>query len=124
MKTFTGECKFCKQINAFEWTGDSIPTKEQLAEEGTRACSCEAAECYRDREYKINAAIECLDRILPNADEESAKVLLQNATPYIARGAFSQISINIGNGTTVKMKLANDSIKVNRTDTSSRQETV
>lgn len=124
MQTKTGECKFCKQINAFEWVGDTIPTAEELIEEGTRACNCEAAREYRDREYKINAAAECLDRILPGTEEEPAKIMMKNAIPYIANGSFSQISINVGNGTKVKMQMAGEAIKVNRTDTSSRQETV
>lgn len=122
MEVKTGECRFCKQINSFQWAGNRIPTDEDLAEEGTRACTCEAAREYRDREYKINAAAECLDRILPNKEEEPANVLLKNSLPYIADGRIFQISINIGNGTKVKMQKSADAIKINRTDTESRTE--
>lgn len=124
MKTMTGECRFCKQINAFEWAGDKIPSEEDLKEEGTRACTCEAAREWRDREYKIAAAEECLDRILPNPEEQTAKDIMKKAVQHISNGGIYSININIGNGTKVKMQQAGDAIKVNRTDTNTRQETV
>lgn len=120
----TGECKFCRQINAFKWVGDAIPTKEDLIEEGTNACTCEAALHYRDREYKINAASECLDRILPNPEEQMTKDILKNAAGAIYDQTIHTININIGNGTAVKMSMSYSAIKVRRTDTSSRQESV
>lgn len=123
METMTGECKFCRQVVAFNLPTGSVPTAEQLVEEATLNCNCGMSRDYRDREYKVNAAKESLDRLLPNPEENEGKKLLKDSLYAIYDGTISQVSINLC-GCRAKVVKAGETIRISRVDTMTKQESV
>lgn len=123
--TFTAPCKFCGQINVIKWFASYEPDDDDLIEEGTKACKCDEAKWYAEREFKINAAVERIENMLQTPEEVEARKILTNAAAKIYDGNIYSLSINIGNGVKVDMKKGKENtVKIKRQEVETREETV
>lgn len=122
---FTGQCKFCHQINVIKWVAAYEPDDDDLLEEGTKACNCDEAKWYADRSYKVNAAVERIENMLTTPEENEARKIMSEAAVKIYDGNIYSISVNVGNGVKVDMKRGKENtIKIKRQEVETREETV
>lgn len=127
MQTLTGTCQYCGQVNAFQWAEGKDITEAEIQREGTLACTCEEAVYFKERDYKITAAIERLRNILNDGDEQEGQAfhILEKAVPLIYDQEIYSISINVGTGVKVDLKRGKEGqIKIKRQEVETREETV
>lgn len=127
MQTLTGCCKYCGQVNAFKWADEKDITEAETEREATLACNCEEAKYFKERDYKITAAVERLSNILDNGDEQEGQAfhILEKAIPLIYDQEIYSISINVGTGVKVDLKRGKEGqIKIKRQEVETREETV
>ncbi len=127
MQTLTGCCKYCGQVNTFQWADGKYITDFEIEREATLACNCEEAVYFKERDYKITAAIERLSNILNNGDEQEGQAfhILEKTVPLIYDQEIYSISIDVGTGVKVDLKRGKEGqIKIKRREVEIKEETV
>lgn len=123
--TKTGECKFCHQINTFQWSKGMALTDDKTIEEATLACNCESANWYKDRNFKVTAAKERISDMFGDEDGHYAGKVFENYVTDIYDGNIYQISVDTGTGIKGVMKKGKDNtIKISRKVVEVRDETI
>lgn len=125
MKTITGECRYCEQIQTvaidnLEETAEF--TKEQIEETIVKNCTCEEAIEYQTKLCNIQKAKEVINR-LPGT--HWTKDFLNETIDLIMDGHFGSITLSIDAGTTVYIKKKPDgSLSVKRKDVDIEEEII
>lgn len=120
----TAECKFCRQIVSFEWPDETPLATDEAIEEASKHCHCESGRWYQDREYKVTAAKEAIDRLFTRAEEKVAAKLMKEFLYPIFDNQIYSVSINIGNGCRAEIKMVGEKFAFVRKDSTSKKETV
>lgn len=121
MTVGTGICKYCGQVNTFEYEDDLILTAEESNEEASKVCKCEKATELRERAYDIKTAQENIDYLFKSDFEEATNVL-KHIAEAVRLGAIKQTTVKLSDETKCKIKLRGTrTIITERTDTANTQ---
>lgn len=117
-KEMTGVCRFCYQTRIIKGRADM--TEEEITEEATRSCDCEAAETYRIRMKRLEKAKKNIEELFGEnaggfAQRIEIKNLMECGVDVINDGDVRGITINLNKGLKCKIAvMADDRIKVSR----------
>ncbi len=117
-KEMTGVCRYCCQTLIIKGSADM--TEEEITEEATRSCNCDAAKTYRERIQRAGAAKHSIDELFGEgaggfAQPAEVTYLMKNGIDAINNGNIKSVTINLNKG--LKCKIAatqDDKIKVSR----------
>lgn len=125
MRPVTGTCKFCRQVVTFQWPDEREITPEQTANEAIRACDCESAQWWKDRDYKLTAVKERIENMLEDEDGHYAAKVFAEYAKDVYDGNIYKISIDTGTGIKAEMRRSKDNtIKITRKTVEVRDATV
>lgn len=121
MTVGTGICKYCGQVNTFEYEDDLILTAEESNEEASKVCKCKRATIEREKEYDIKTAKENIDYLFESDFKEATEVL-KHIAEAVRLGAIKQTTVKLSDETKCKIKLKDSrTIVTERTDTANTQ---
>lgn len=124
MKTITGECRYCEQIQTV--TAEDILesadlTQEQVEEIIAKNCTCDEATDYQAKLRNLQAVKEYISNVfgVPLAE------IMNPAVDQLAEDYIKTITIQINQRTTAYIKKMSDgSISVKRKDTDIEEEII
>lgn len=117
MKSETGTCIYCGQVNAFEIEDGMALTEEERDKIATKNCICENAKNVREREVEYEKAEWEIDKIF-REDDEKVKDIMRKGMRTIQNGEIKSMTIDTGLNVKCKVSIsATGCIKVERKET-------
>ena len=117
MKSETGTCIYCGQVNAFEIEDSMALTEEERDKIATKKCICENAKNVREREAAYEKAEWEIDKIF-REDDEKVKDIMRKGMRTIQNGEIKSMTIDTGLNVKCKVSIsATGCIKVERKET-------
>lgn len=120
MKSETGTCIYCGQINAFEVEDGMILTEEERDKLATKECSCENAKNAREQEAAYKKAEEEIEKIFR---EDSGKVqdIMRKGMRAVQDDEIKSLTVDTGWDVKCKVSMSQKGgIKVERKETKKR----
>lgn len=117
-KEMTGVCRYCYQTRIIK--GSAGMTEEEITEEATLSCDCEAAKEYRTRMRRSEKAKESVDDLFgeeAGGFTQPDKVIefMKCGIDAINRGSIKGMTVSLNKGLKCKIAaMSDDKIKVLR----------
>lgn len=125
MKTITGECRYCEQIQtvaAEDVEETAVLTKVQIEEIIAKNCDCEKAIEYQAKQRNIQKAKEAASRLTAT---HWTKDFIDEVVDLIAGDHFEAITLKLNGQTTAYIKKKSDgSLSVKRKDVDIEEEII
>ena len=122
MENKSGVCRFCGQHKIIEVPGYS--TQEEIDEEVTLECRCEAAKEYQKKKQKeelmemVKISAQGTIYELFNEDKPEIEQLLNNCIPLLVTKKAKKVTVNTGSKVTGTISIQKGTIKVERIEKS------
>lgn len=114
MKSETGTCIYCGQVNAFEIEDGMALSEEERDKIATKECSCENAKNAREQEAAYEKAEWEIDKIF-REDDEKVKDIMRKGMRAIQNDEIKSMTIDTGLNVKCKVSMSvTGCIKVER----------
>nr|DAE68895.1 MAG TPA: hypothetical protein [Caudoviricetes sp.] len=117
MKSETGICMYCGQVNQIEVEDSKTLTEEEKNTLATKRCTCEQAMNAQEQEKVVSDAERNIHDLFQK-DMPEVEEILQKALPAVHRGEINSVTLDTKRKIKAKIsKTSKGNIKVERTKT-------